>query len=85
MDNSTKEKNYYNIIIERLSELYYIYTNIYKDSSYFLRRKYEKFWPLIKKFISKHSVNSVKGREYHKTEPSPLWEGAETRNGEPKQ
>lgn len=80
----TKEKNYYNIIIERLSELYYIYTNIYKDSSYFLRRKYEKFWPLIKKFISKHSVNSVKGRGYHKTEPSPLWEGAETRNGEPK-
>ena len=80
----TKEKNYYNISIGRLSELYYIYTNIYKDSSYFLRRKYEKFWPLVKKFISKHSVNSVKGMEYHKTEPSPIREGAETRNGEPK-
>lgn len=80
----TKEKNYYNISIGRLSELYYIYTNIYKDSSYFLRRKYEKFWPLVKKFTSKHSVNSVKGREYHKTEPSPIREGAETRNGEPK-
>ncbi len=80
----TKEKNYYNISIGRLAELYYIYTNIYKDSSYFLNRKYEKFWPLVEKFTSKHSVNSVKGMENHKTEPSPIWEGAETRNGEPK-
>lgn len=81
----TREKNYYNISIGRLPELYYIYTNIYKDSSYFLSRKYEKFWPLVEKFTSKHSVNSVKGRENHKTEPSLITEeGAETRNGGPK-
>lgn len=82
---TTKEKNYYNISIGRLSEIYYIYTNIYKDSSCFLTRKHEKFWPLVKKFTSKHSVNSVKGMENHKTEPSLInKEGAETRNGEPK-
>lgn len=81
----TKEKNYYNISIGKLTELYYIYTNIYKDSSCFLLRKYEKFWPLVEKFTSKYSVNSVKGRENHKTEPSlSNKEGAETRNGEPK-
>lgn len=57
---------------------------MYKDSSYFLKRKYEKFGPLLEKFSKCNSVNSVNERENSKTEPSLLQEGAETRNGEPK-
>ena len=56
---------------------------LYKDSSYFLKRKYEKFCPLVEKFTRQDSVNSVKGRENHKTEPSSYREGAETLNGTP--
>ena len=58
---------------------------MYKDSSCYLTRKHDKFGPLVKKFTSNHSVNSVNGRENQKTEPSlNIEEGAETRNGEPK-
>lgn len=68
---SSKTNNYYNISIGRMDEIYFIYTNIYKDSSYFLKRKYDKFWSLLEKSRRTHSVNSVKGRENHQTEPSP--------------
>lgn len=69
-----------------LKDIITIYENIYKDSSYFLRRKYDKFGPLVEKFTRCSSVNSVNGRENQKTEPSLVKtrEGAETRNGEPK-
>lgn len=30
--------------------VYAIYSNMYKDSSYYLKRKYDKFCPLVKKF-----------------------------------
>lgn len=36
-------KNYYDISIGRKEEIDYIYKNIYKESSYFLERKYDKF------------------------------------------
>lgn len=39
-----KIKNYYDISLGRKSELEILYANIYKESSYFLHRKYEKFW-----------------------------------------
>ena len=58
-----KQRNYYTIHLGRLEEIYYVYSNIYKDSSYFLKRKYDKFCPLVEKFIRKYSVNSVKERE----------------------
>ena len=78
-----KEGNYYTIHIGKLSEIYFIFQHLYKDSSYFLKRKYEKFCPLVEKFTRQDSVNSVKGRENHKTEPSSYREGAETLNGTP--
>lgn len=80
-----KEKSYYTIHLGRLEDIFLVYSNIYKPNLYFLKRKYKKFCPLVEKFTRNHSVNSVKGKENHKTEPSPEWEGAETRNGVPKQ
>lgn len=70
------------------SDIYKIYCNIYKNATYFLMRKYLKFGPLVKKFSSNHSVNS--GDEVGASNPEPSFnrniiEGAETRNGEPKQ
>jgi hypothetical protein len=38
-----KVRNYYDISIGRKEEIDYIYKNIYKESSYFLERKYDKF------------------------------------------
>lgn len=57
-----KENNYYTISIGKLSELYYIYQHLYKESSYYLKRKYDKFCPLVEKFTRENSVNSVKER-----------------------
>ena len=73
-----KIKNYYDISLGRREEIQLIYTNIYKESSYFLHRKYEKFWQPTGKLVGQPSVNSVKGMDNHKTEPSLLQEGAET-------
>lgn len=56
-------KGWYSLSISNFRSVHIIYNNIYKDSSYFLKRKYDKFCPLIEKFIRKHSVNSVKERE----------------------
>lgn len=39
-----KIKNYYDISLGRKEDIKVIYTNIYKESSYYLYRKYEKFW-----------------------------------------
>lgn len=58
---------------------------MYKNASYYLKRKYEKFGSLVEKFTSEHSVNS--GKEGCASNPEPslsLEEGAETRHGEPK-
>lgn len=73
-----------NIIVGRQEDIYKIYSNMYKNSSCFLPRKHDKFGPLVEKFTSCNSVNSVNGMENQKTEPSFDREGAETRNGEPK-
>jgi hypothetical protein len=58
---------------------------MYKNASYYLIRKYEKFGSLVKKFTSDRSVNSGKGGCAHNPEPSHdinIMEGAETRHGE---
>ena len=73
-----KTKNYYDISLGRREEIQILYANIYKESSYFLHRKYEKFWQPMGKLIGQPSVNSVKGMDNHKTEPSLIQEGAET-------
>ena len=57
---------------------------MYKNASYFLKRKYDKFGPLVEKFTRQNSVNS--GNEETTSNPEPSFsgniiEGAETRNG----
>jgi hypothetical protein len=82
---NTDSGHWYNIYVTKGEHIYKIYCNLYKDSSFFLSRKKEKFGPLVEKFAKCNSVNSVNGRENQKTEPSlNIEEGAETRNGEPK-
>ena len=81
----TDSGHWYNLAVSNGQDIYTIYTNLYKESPYFLTRKKEKFCPLLEKFNSCNSVNSVKEMDNYKTEPSPLREGAETRNGKPKQ
>ena len=39
-----KTINYYDISLGKREEIQILYANIYKESSYFLHRKYEKFW-----------------------------------------
>lgn len=78
------DSRWYNIIVGQGKDIFKIYKNMYKDSSCYLTRKHDKFGPLVEKFTSLDSVNSVNGRENQKTEPILFKEGAETRNGEPK-
>lgn len=79
------DSHWYNIIVGQGKDIYKIYLNMYKDTSCFLKRKHDKFGPLVKKFSKIYSVNSVNGRENQETEPSlNTEEGAETRNGGPK-
>lgn len=49
------EKTWYILSVSNLSGIGTIYNNMYKDSSYFLRRKYDKFCPLVEKFTRKVS------------------------------
>lgn len=68
----------------KTSDLIEIYKHLYDNAHYFLNRKRNNFGPILKKFNVSNSVNSVNG-EHPKTEPSLNEEGAETRNGEPKE
>ncbi len=61
-----------NLTVGKSEDIILIYNNMYKDSSYFLKRKYEKFGPLLEKSNECNSVNSVNERENSKTEPSLL-------------
>jgi hypothetical protein len=79
--------NCYELIVQKSENVYKIYSNMYKNTSYFLRRKYDKFGPLVEKFTRQNSVNS--GDEETTSNPEPslngdIIEGAETRNGIPK-
>lgn len=77
---------WHNIIVGQAEDIYKIYCNMYKDSSCFLHRKHDKFGPIVEKFANSNSVNSVNEMENSKTEPNlNTEEGAETRNGGPKQ
>lgn len=50
----------YKVIVMNQNDVYKIYQHIYKNPKYFLKRKYEKFCPLVEKFTNSSSVNSVK-------------------------
>ena len=50
----------YNLSIFKQIEIFNFYKLIYKDASYFLKRKYEKFGPLVEKFTKLVTVNSGK-------------------------
>lgn len=83
---SDRNKNpVFDLSIYRTSDLLEIYKHLYNNAHYFLKRKKEKFGPILEKSNIKHSVNSVNENEHSKTEPSLLLKGAETRNGESKE
>ena len=79
--------NCFELIVQKSEDLYSIFNNMYKNTSYFLQRKYDKFGPLVEKFTRQISVNS--GNEETTSNPEPSFDsniikGAETRNGTPK-
>lgn len=79
--------NCFELIVQQSEDVYKIFNNMYKNTSYFLGRKYDKFGPLVEKFTRQTSVNS--GNEETTSNPEPSFdrniiEGAETRNGTPK-
>lgn len=57
-----------------------MYENLYTNAHFFLKRKEEKFGPLLEKFNRCRLVNSGEGNENHNPEPSPDREGAEIRH-----
>lgn len=83
-ENKSNTGIWYNLQVYKGEDIYKIYCNLYKESSFFLSRKKDKFCPLLEKFNKCNSVNSVKEMDNYKTEPSLNEEGAETRNGTPK-
>lgn len=44
------DSHMYHIMVTKNADVYTIYDRIYKDSSYYLKRKYDKFCPLVEKF-----------------------------------
>ena len=76
--------NTLNLVVGINNDVYKIYNNMYKNASYFLKRKHEKFGPIVKKFTIDNSVNSGNEGCASNPEPSLIEEGAETRHGEPK-
>jgi len=56
-------------LIYKQKDIYKFQNLIYKDASYFLKRKYEKFGPLVEKFTKLVTVNS--GKEIATSNPEP--------------
>lgn len=75
----------YNLSVNKSEDVLKMFYSLYHNAHYFLKRKYEKFGPLVRKLTGENLVNSVNERALSKTEPSLIIkEGAETRNEEPK-
>ena len=83
-EDHRSQNTVYNLLVYKTEDLLKIYKYLYDNAHYFLRRKRDNFGPILKKFNISNSVNSVNG-EHPKTEPSLMQEGAETRNGVPKE
>jgi hypothetical protein len=74
-----------NLSVNKSEDVLKMFYSLYHNAHYFLKRKYEKFGPLVRKLTGANLVNSVNERALSKTEPSLIIkEGAETRNEEPK-
>lgn len=58
--DKTRSNPLYYVTIMRQQDIYYIYEHLYKNATYFLHRKYDKFCPLVEKFTNNRPVNSVK-------------------------
>lgn len=78
---SDRNKNItYDLHIYKSEDIVTMYENLYTNAHFFLKRKEEKFGPLLEKFNRCRLVNSGKGNENHNPEPSPGREGAEIRH-----
>lgn len=76
----------YDLLVYNTIDVLKIYENLYSNAHFFLKRKKEKFGPVIGKPITQHSVNSGKEKCNYNPEPSlNLEEGVETLNGTPKE
>lgn len=71
---------YKDIVVCSKNYLQIIFDNFYKNSHYFIKRKYNVWCPSFEKSNEQNSVNSVKGERTHQTEPSHNLKGAETLN-----
>lgn len=83
-ESKRNENPIFDLFVYKTNDLMIIHKHLYTDAHYFLKRKESNFGPILKKFNICNSVNSVND-EHSKTEPSLIEEGAETRNGEPKE
>ncbi len=83
-ESKRNENPVFDLFVYKTSDLMVIHKHLYTNAHYFLKRKESNFGPILKKFNICNSVNSVND-EHSKTEPSLKEEGAETRNGEPKE
>lgn len=83
-NKDNKGNNCMDLVVGQLENIFKVYNNMYKNASYFLKRKHEKFGPIVKKFTIDNSVNSGNEGCASNPEPSLIEEGAETRHGEPK-
>lgn len=74
----------YDLKIYRSEDVLEIYKNLYSNAHFFLKRKEEKYGPLLKKFNRCSLVNSGKENENSNPEPCLISkEGVETRHEEP--
>ena len=71
---------YKDIVVCSKNYLQIIFDNFYKNSHYFIKRKYNVWCPSFEKSNEQNLVNSVKGERTHQTEPSHNLKGAETLN-----
>lgn len=77
---SNRNKNpTYDLHVYRSKDILTIYERLYSNAHFFLRRKKDKFGPLLKKFGKCKLTNSGEENENSNLEPSSNREGAETR------
>lgn len=64
-------QNHFNLSVNAQEFVYKMWLNLYKNATYFLRRKYEKYGPVVKKFSTCNTVNSEEENSNSNSEPSP--------------
>lgn len=77
---SNRNKNpTYDLHVYKSEDILTIYEKLYSNAHFFLKRKEDKFGPLLKKFGKCKLTNSGEKNENFSPEPSSNGEGAETR------